>query len=335
MLQSPFNLNNGVFMSLDGLSNQSYIAQYLYPVLGDAFDTVTGRNFFHGKLSPIVNSAIGKDKKKLDILRKELMQRPGVERVGFNAVDGTPLDGVLIKGETQPAKGVIFLALGRDGCYESIANPKDLASEFVNFFQTDVGKDVDIFVINPREIGESNGTASYEGWVLDIYSGIKELRSRGYEPANTLLYGHSLGAWLSSDAVNAIKKDGEIAVASDRSFTNFADLVSHHVGGGAQGLAVYLLATYAKWNADITDSLNSASSRKIVIYSPDDTTVKPEISVFKRQTEKRHESQFNHFVIKGGEHPHARPFTDSEKAELAPRLRELMNLPLISSQLSQ
>src|SRR5262249_44723853 len=140
------------------------------------------------------------DTKKMTEQRTQLFSDNRIERVSVPGQNGITLDGALFKSE-QPAKGVIFFVLGSGGYYEKIADQNDLAHELVNFFKSHVGKDVDILVVNPRGIGESKGTPSYEGWVSDMHAGIKYLLDKGCDAKNLLVYGHSFGGWIAVDAV--------------------------------------------------------------------------------------------------------------------------------------
>ena len=218
---------------------------------------------------------------------------------------------------------------GSGSSYESIANHDDIASKYVDFFKSHVGNDIDILMINSRGIGESSGTPSYEGWVKDIFNGLNELTQRGYDLKNTLLYGYSIGAWISADAAHGFCKDLEekVAIVSDRSFSNFADVAYHYLGGGIKCYAAYVLATCGKWNANVEKNWLAVSSKSLVVYADEDMVVLPAASLFKSLQKKGlFDTPERHFILKGGKYAHSRPFTTDEKKDLGPRLRKLMSL---------
>ncbi len=122
------------------LSNQSYY-------LPAAVDTLTGRKYLEGKVSPIVNPAISKDPRELAMLREQIFQSPNAEHVKIPIKDGALLDGVLFK--TENSRGVIYYCLGREGCYEYVAKRDDLVAWMIDFFTSYVGDDIDILLVNP------------------------------------------------------------------------------------------------------------------------------------------------------------------------------------------
>ena len=311
-------------------SNQSILSYYCTPSVGNTIDWMTGRDYLENKLSGLVNNAVSEDPQKLLDLRKQLFNNKRIEQVSIPSKDGlTTLDGALFKSE-KPAKGAIFLILGSGGCYEKIADENDLASSFVNFFQSDVGNDIDILVVNPRGIGESKGAPSYQKWVSDMHDGVKYLLDKGYSAEHVLVYGHSFGGWIGVDAVkNFNDQKKEISVASDRAFSNFANEVFYYLGGGIKGYAAYALATYAKWNANTEQSWQSLIDKSLIIYSPDDHTIPPAASLFAGLQKKgyfKQDSDTHYFIFRGGNEVHKRSFTQEEKAQLAPTLRQMMNL---------
>ncbi len=310
-------------------SNQSILSSYCSPSVGNTFDWMTGRDHLESKLSNLVNSSVSEDPKKMSEQRTELFRNPNIQRVSVPSKDGMTLDGALFKSE-EPAKGAIFLVSGSGGYYEKVAEQSDLLSHFVQFFKSHVGNDIDILIINPRGVGESKGAPSYRGWVSDMHDGVKYLLDKGYDRKHVLVYGHSFGGWISVDAVkNFNDQQIQIPIATDRVFSNYADEVYYYLGGGAKGYAAYSLATYAKWNANVEKSWESID-KKVVIYSPDDTTVPTAASLFEGLRKKGHfknqDTDNGCFIIRGGKEVHKRPFTEEEKTQLGPRLRQMMQL---------
>ena len=315
-------------MATVSLSNQSFVSCYINPSVGKTIDWATGRDYLEGKLSFLVNGAVSEDSNKMSGLRTTLFADQSIQRVSVPTKDGLTLDGALFKSE-KPAKGAIFFIMGSGGYYEKIADTTDGAVNFIHFFKNHVGNDIDILVVNPRGVGESKGAPSYQGWVSDMRDGIQFLLDKNHNPQNILVYGHSFGGWIGADAVKHFKDQNKaMPIASDRAFSNFADEVFDYVGGGAKGYAAYTLATYAKWNANIEKSWHSLD-KSLVIHSPDDQTVKPAASLFEGLKKKGHfknDSDNRHFEFRGGNDVHKRAFTEQEKAQLGPRLRQMMQL---------
>jgi len=306
------------------LSNRSYLSQHISSTLGEAMDKIMGRDFLASALCSFVNNAVLEDTSTLKLFRFELFENKKNEKITINLGNGVVLEGIRM-GSELPAKGAIFFALGSGGCYEKIAYQNDPTSQLVNFFKSYVGKDIEIFVVNPRGIGNSMGEPSYQAWVTDMFHGISEVLKH-HRRENVLVYGHSVGAWLAVDAVKAFK---DLPFVADSTFANFANVAYHNCGGGVKGTAAYALATFAKWNADVTRSYESIFKRSMLVFSHEDRMVPKEVSLFTSLVYEGafavHEDSPNYtYVLNKGSQVHTR--TENEKRELGDRLRKMMKL---------
>jgi hypothetical protein len=230
-----------------------------------------------------------------------------------------------MRAKKQPAKGVIFYVFGLGGTYEKTAKVSDLACDFIKFFRSYIGHDLDILVINPRGVGLSTGRATFSGWERDVYTGLKELQRLGYE--RILLYGHSMGAWVSRGAVRAIRRENRqlskmIVEVSDRSFANLAITAYHYMGAYHLGNVAYYFATYAKWNANLAPQ-DPEDAKIFVIWSSSDECIPEQAALVRQIAKKSLLNEMQIYCLKGTQ-PHRRPFTSVEKRLLGPRLRSYL-----------
>ncbi len=186
---------------------------------------------------------------------KEMTASPAVydfnfDEVFFTASDGVKLHGWLMK--TNPQAPVILYLHGNAG---NIADRLEKAAQLMPL-------GLNLFLIDYRGYGRSDGKPSEAGIYLDGQAAYDELMRRGFKEKDVVAYGASLGGAV---AVNLATKRTLGALIIDSSFTSAADM--------ARRLYPYLPTFLMAVKLDSKSYLDRLTLPKLIMHSPEDELV--------------------------------------------------------------
>lgn len=273
-------------------------------------------------------------------MKKFLQTHHEGETIPLKTPDGCKIDNMLFRGSEK--KAVIYCT-GRGGFFESKAN-----FEYIYDITKRVG-DINLFLLNPRGVGDSEGTPTPEGMALDVYSTFKYLvEKEGFSPDDIVIYGYSLGSGYGSLGAELVQKeypDSEINFLSERSFCNLEEQVKHMVlqklvsyprlASILSRLAVHLLHC-CKWPINTEGAISALKGNVCIVYNKIDDTIPFVSSLYKRMKKRAQEGQLEKPIrcvkllpIPGSKEssPHARQLTPWEKYEVANELKRMLHIP--------
>ncbi len=127
-----------------------------------------------------------------------------------------------------------------------------------------------MFIFNYRGYGKSGGKANEAGIYLDVMAAIDQLRARGWEHDQTIIFGRSLGAAVGLDAAIKIKPAGLIM---ESAFTSIQAMGNYHYP---------LLNTLLGWLIDADynnlEKIPSLQSPLLLIHGKRDTICPPQMA---------------------------------------------------------
>ncbi|MBS0653484.1 MAG: hypothetical protein JSR39_08175 [Verrucomicrobia bacterium] len=272
-------------------------------------------------------------------MKKFLKTHHDGETIPLKTPDGCSIDNMLFRGNEK--KAVIYCT-GRGGFFESKAN-----FEYIYDITKRVG-DINLFLLNPRGVGDSEGTPSPRGMALDVYSTFKYLvEKEGFSPDDIVIYGYSLGGGYGALGAELVQKefpDAKINFLSERSFCNLEEQVKHMV---LQKLASYpriakILSDIAvcllhscKWPIDSERAIKTLKGNVCIVYNKIDDTIPFVSSLYRRMKQSAQEGQLEKPIrcvkllpIEGSPSstPHARQLTPWEKYEVANELKRMLHM---------
>jgi len=149
--------------------------------------------------------------------RNSSSSRESIEELFLQSPDGITIQGWLVgwpQGSAPPPRGVIVYFGGN-------AEICELRGDLLKTWRE---RGFGVLLFNYRNFGASEGSISRDGLVLDALTVISFLtEGRGLVPHRTILFGHSLGGALSTEAATLISKQGVIVI-NDRSFGLLSDV---------------------------------------------------------------------------------------------------------------
>lgn len=120
------------------------------------------------------------------------------QEVFVETSDGARIHGLHFEAR-GPSRGVILYFHGNAG---SVASWYQVATRLIDH-------DVDVFLIDYRTYGKSRGDLSEEGLYLDAMASYQYLLDQGWEPAEIVVHGRSLGSAMAT-SVAAEKPVGAV-----------------------------------------------------------------------------------------------------------------------------
>lgn len=273
-------------------------------------------------------------------MKKFLKTHHDGETIPLQTPDGCKIDNMLFRGSEK--KAVIYCT-GRGGFFESKAN-----FDYIYDITKRVG-DINLFLLNPRGVGDSEGTPTPQGMALDVYSTFKYLvEKEGFSPDDIVIYGYSLGSGYGSLGAELVQKeypDSEINFLSERSFCNLEEQVKHmvlqkfasypRIAAALSRFAVHLLHC-CKWPINTEGAVSTLKGKVCIVYNKIDDTIPFVSSLYKRMKTRGQEGQLEKPIrcikllpIPGSKEssPHARQLTPWEKYEVANELKRMLHMP--------
>jgi hypothetical protein len=211
----------------------------------------------------------------LQILREELIQQLGAERITLETPDQVQLDGIFCPGLLS-TKTILF-APGNAMQYET-------SGPFIDFLKH---TGANVMMVNPRGVGESHGSPTPEGLALDIYTAYEYLiNEKGLDPDDILLYGYSMGGCYGNRGAALVQEkypDKALPSLIDRSFSNLAIEVYFT----ALNYVPPILAAIAYWaiiffscQMDSKAASDRLRGNRVIIYHPLDQVIPFEASFY-------------------------------------------------------
>lgn len=142
----------------------------------------------------------------------EQLARP-FEEVRFEASDGVALHGWFFPAETSPSRGrfAFLICHGNGG---NVSHRLDLCEALLRCGAS-------VLVFDYRGYGRSGGRPDEEGTYRDAQAAYAWLRHRGFEPAQILAYGESMGGPVAAELALREKVGGLVIQSA---FTSIADI---------------------------------------------------------------------------------------------------------------
>ncbi len=259
--------------------------------------------------------------------------------VPLKTADGLKIDNMLFRGEQK--KAVIYCT-GRGECYDSKGS-----FEYINGITKRVG-DINLFLLNPRGVGDSEGTSSPEGFALDIYSCFKYLvEVEGISAEDIVIYGYSLGGGYGALGAELIQKefpDAKINILNERSFSSLEEEVrqifmqkfaSYPLLASIVSKIFSMLLVHCEWEIDTERAASSLKGKVCVVYNKVDETIPFLSSLYSRMKQLAKENLVERPIrcVKllttetiNAISAHARILTPWEEHEVANELKRMLNL---------
>lgn len=163
----------------------------------------------------IRNFLIFKPCKKIYIPPKDIRVPERYKEVFIDTPDGKRLQGYFLKAKQDTDKVVIFLHGNDLNVSRWILAPIHLQKEV----------DVNFLIVDYRGYGQSTGSPTQEGVIIDAISMYNYLINQGYKPENISLYGRSLGGAVALELATRVKVR---SVVVQSSFSSRRDIMKHH-----------------------------------------------------------------------------------------------------------
>lgn len=138
------------------------------------------------------------------------------EEVFFDAEDGVSIHALWYRAPEEESRGVILYFHGNAG---SLSSWKTVAPLFLSL-------DYDLFIIDYRGFGKSEGYLSEEGLYRDGRGAYLALLERGYEANQIVVLGRSIGTGIATEIASTHEVAGLIL---ETPFTNLMDLATSHI----------------------------------------------------------------------------------------------------------
>lgn len=187
--------------------------------------------------------------------QKEIDYQPKDMGLDFEDVYFQTPDALKLNGWFIPAKNAQWTIIFTHGNAGNISH----RIEKVRFFNS-LG--CNVFILDYRGYGRSQGKPSEKGLYIDAKSGYDYLLSRGVTPEQLIGYGESIGGAFIIDLAFRNKMR---ALIIDSSFTNAADMVRH--------LYKFLPPWIFASRLDSLSKIKSISIPKLFIHSRNDEIV--------------------------------------------------------------
>ncbi len=260
------------------------------------------------------------------------------EAIPLKTPDGCFIDNMLFRGREK--KAVIYCA-GRGGFFEAKAN-------YIYDITKRVG-DINLFLLNPRGVGESKGTPSPDGMALDVYSTFKYLvEKEGFSPDDIVIYGYSLGSGYGSLGAELVQNefpDAKINFLSERSFCTLEEQIKRmvlrklasypRIAEILSQLALGLLHS-SGWSIDSEHAISKLKGNVCIVYNKIDDIIPFTSSLYKRMKQRVQEGMLTKPIrcvkllpIKNSKvsTPHKRWLTPWEKYEVTNELKRMLHMP--------
>jgi fermentation-respiration switch protein FrsA (DUF1100 family) len=183
----------------------------------------------------------------------------------FPSLDGTRITGIFFKSQTQPVKGTVVHLHG---------NGANITLQW-GFSAWLVRQGFNVFVLDYRGYGASQGKPSERGAVEDAIAALRYLRGRpDVDAARLVVLGQSLGGAVAVAAV-AAAPEGVKALAVESAFSSYRAIVREKLGE-------FWLTWPLQWPLSllISDRYRPATQARylpaiplLVIHGTDDATV--------------------------------------------------------------
>lgn len=222
--------------------------------------------------------------KKVQDLRKTFKPEDFI----LKTPDNTIIKGTVFHKSKNPNARTLMICTGRSQLYQQ-GNHSWL---FYLIKQNDL--DVNIVMYNPRGYGESSGTPSLQGFLIDgetVYQYIHE--KLGVDENKIDIYGYSLGA-STATRLKELHNHTKGKLISDRSFSDSNSQLYHglasKLGEGIFTNFVYTVLNWTfracGWDGSIIDEWNNISSPKLVICHPKDQVIPFKASLYNTLEER-------------------------------------------------
>ncbi len=171
--------------------------------------------------------------------------------VRFKAADGTALHGWYIPAANSD-KALLFL-------HGNAGNISDRAESIKIFHRLGFS----ILIFDYRGYGRSRGSPSEKGLYLDARAGWKQLRAKGFKPAQITLFGRSLGGAVASRLATRVQP---AALVLESTFSSVRDMAN-------QMLPLLSKLLYKRFRFDTVDNIRRITTPLLVLHSPDDEII--------------------------------------------------------------
>ncbi len=259
--------------------------------------------------------------------------------VPLQTPDGYYIDNMLFRGEQRKA---LIYCTGRLGFYDS----RD-SFDYIDDIVSRVG-DINMFLFNPRGVGDSEGVPSDHGLAMDVYSAFKYLvEVEHFAPEDIVIYGYSLGGGFGALGAELIQKefpDAKINLLCERSFGELEDSVRQVfldrfaswpiLANILSKLAVALLHS-CQWEMDAERAAASLKGKLCIVYSKVDEAIPFISTLYSRMKHRVRDGLILQPIrcvkmlaneVVNAVSAHARGLTFWEKFEIANELKRMFSL---------
>ncbi len=201
--------------------------------------------------------------------RKDLLERPGAERITIKTCDNVKLDGVFIKGNKHPDKAIVLCSAGTN-YYEKERSRIDLFLE----------SGCSVLVFNPRSVGKSDFRLFIreEELGFDVYSAAQYLvQEKGIAVESQVLWGSCMGASRMLVGAEMLQRNYPIKslnIVHERSFSLLWHQLAHYTGK-ILGRIIAIFARCFGFDLNGVKGMRNIHGKKLIITHRKDEKVLP------------------------------------------------------------